>query len=383
MRLAIVSTYRPTKCGIGSFTEKIVSNLPLSRDVVIIADKDVKEESEANIYRIWKKNELGAAFKIFSKIRELNCKLALIMYEYAMYGKSAKAAFFPFLLLFLRISGIKTAVLMHSIMSKESMTRDFFETYGKGLPPFVVKTALLWLTKLLALFSDKVMVFDNLQKEILTKQYGINDKKIVIVPHGCATYQTKLSQAEAKRALGYTNKKVILFHGFVKPGKGVEELLQAFTDVVKSSPKAKLIILGGEHSNLSKGYSETVSSMIKELKLENNAEYSNKYVAEEDLLKFFVAADTFVLPYKEKIAGGSGVAAKLMWFSKPMVFSDRPRFQFLRGMKGAIFTELDASSFSSAILKALEEKPDIELRKYAECNSWSVISNEIFKLLQE
>ena len=111
----------------------------------------------------------------------------------------------------------------------------------------------------------------------------------------------RFNSESAKKELGLSGKKVILFFGYIKPYKGLDLLLKSFPDIQKKIPDAHLLIVGEVY-----GDDERYLQLISKLKIANEVTFIRKFVADDEVELYFKAADVLALPYKQ--ATQSGVA---------------------------------------------------------------------------
>jgi glycosyltransferase involved in cell wall biosynthesis len=119
-----------------------------------------------------------------------------------------------------------------------------------------------------------------------------------------------MDQAEARRALGISGDTV-LFFGFVRPYKGLDDLLHAMPIVRRRRPVTLLV--AGEFW----GGSEAFQRQVDALGLTSAVRCVDRYIPNEQVGLFFAAADLVVLPYVSGTA--SGVALWAYGLHKPVV----------------------------------------------------------------
>jgi glycosyltransferase involved in cell wall biosynthesis len=119
-----------------------------------------------------------------------------------------------------------------------------------------------------------------------------------------------LGKAEARAKLGLAGDTV-LFFGFVRPYKGLGDLLRALPRVLQRRPMNLLV--AGEFWGGSDGFRREVA----ELGLEGVVQCVDRYVPNEDVGLYFSAADLVVLPYLSGTA--SGVVQTAYGLDKPVV----------------------------------------------------------------
>jgi glycosyltransferase involved in cell wall biosynthesis len=111
------------------------------------------------------------------------------------------------------------------------------------------------------------------------------------------------------------NYKYILFFGLVRAYKGLDILLQAFSDQRLRNFKLKLIIAGEFYDDVS-----LYRAMIKKYKIENEVIVNDRFIKDDEVTLFFSAASLVVQPYKS--ATQSGVTQIAFSFGKPMIVTD-------------------------------------------------------------
>jgi glycosyltransferase involved in cell wall biosynthesis len=114
----------------------------------------------------------------------------------------------------------------------------------------------------------------------------------------------------AKRSLGLDGA-TILFFGFVRKYKGLEYLIRAMPEVLRSI-QVKLLVVGEFWED--KG---PYLKAIEELGLQGNIEVVDRYVPNEEVGLYFSAADVVVLPYVD--ATQSAIVSLAYAFDKPVI----------------------------------------------------------------
>jgi glycosyltransferase involved in cell wall biosynthesis len=155
------------------------------------------------------------------------------------------------------------------------------------------------------------------------------------------------TSADFKQQLGYSGSdKVILFFGYVRKYKGLDLLLEAFPDVLKSIPEAKLLVVG-EFYDSPGIYLE----LINKLGLKDKVQLINQFVPNEQVEKYYKAADVVVLPYRS--ATQSGILNVAYGFGIPVVVTNVGGLaEFVEDSKtGVIVPEPSSEKIGAGILK--------------------------------
>jgi len=168
---------------------------------------------------------------------------------------------------------------------------DFHEKwpFAEILTKFALGRADKLITLSESVFEDARKIFP--KKEIIA---GFHPSYFIFDQH-------RFDKKSAKRELGLTGKKVILFFGYIKPYKGLDILLQSFPKILNKFPEAHLLIVGEVYGN-----DEYYLQLIAELQIKEKVTFIRKFVTDEEVEVYFKSADVLALPYKQ--ATQSGVA---------------------------------------------------------------------------
>jgi D-inositol-3-phosphate glycosyltransferase len=129
-------------------------------------------------------------------------------------------------------------------------------------------------------------------------------------------YGEKISREEALKSLNLdSDNSYLLFFGFIRAYKGLDLLLEAFSDIRLRNRRLKLIIAG-------EFYEDDIPyrNLIKKYNLEEDVIFHDHFIKDTEVPLFFGAADLVVQPYKT--ATQSGVTQIAFNFEKPMLVTD-------------------------------------------------------------
>ena len=107
----------------------------------------------------------------------------------------------------------------------------------------------------------------------------------------------------------------LLFFGFIRSYKGLDLLIEAFSDNRLRNRKLKLII-AGEFYEDSKPYKD----MVEKYNIADDIILFERFINDDEVRNFFSAADLVVQPYRN--ATQSGVTQIAYHFEKPMLVTD-------------------------------------------------------------
>jgi glycosyltransferase involved in cell wall biosynthesis len=136
-----------------------------------------------------------------------------------------------------------------------------------------------------------------------------------LVPHPVyEIFGTNLPKEKARQELGIRDERVILFFGYVRRYKGLHILLDAMPTILKSM-QVKLLVIGEFYDDEQK-----YRRQIEEKKLSEHVHVHSDYVPNEEVGRYFSAADIVVLPYVS--ATQSGIVQIAYQFDKPVIATD-------------------------------------------------------------
>ncbi len=162
-------------------------------------------------------------------------------------------------------------------------------------------------TKFAFNFSDYFLVqSSSVEKDLLKIK---PDARYSVSPHPVyEMFGDGLTKTAARKALNLSEKKTILYFGYIRPYKGLMVLFEA----MKFLNDINLIVVGEFYD-----YKPKYINLVKELNLESRIKIVSDYVPNQMVSKYFSAADVVVLPYLS--ATQSGIAQIAYHFDKPVI----------------------------------------------------------------
>ncbi|MCK9211291.1 MAG: glycosyltransferase [Ignavibacteriaceae bacterium] len=108
---------------------------------------------------------------------------------------------------------------------------------------------------------------------------------------------------------------VLLFFGYIRKYKGLDILLNAIPLLIKEIPNIKLLVVGESYDEFS-----FYENLVSELHLTNYVKMENRFVANEEVGKYYSVSDLVVLPYRS--ATQSGILNVAYGFNKPVLVTN-------------------------------------------------------------
>lgn len=166
---------------------------------------------------------------------------------------------------------------------------------------------------------DHIIALTNYVKKTILENTRINPEKITVAPHGdydCIFSKGHINEKLKKSIFEKTNGfKVISFFGLIRPYKGLEYLIEAFSIAKKKNPYIKLIIFGKSYLN-----TQRYIERAKELNIEDSIIFDFRYIPLADLMAYLDLTDLAVMPYTHASQSGNIV----MFYKKgiPVIVTD-------------------------------------------------------------
>lgn len=177
-----------------------------------------------------------------------------------------------------------------------------------------------------------------------------------------------LKKGEAKKELGVSGR-ALLFFGFVREYKGLRYLLEAMPMVLEEIRDLTLLIAGEFWQDKA-----VYLDLIDRLGIKGKVKIFDKYIPNEEVERYFQAADLVALPYLT--VTGSGVVQVALGLEKPVITTNIGSLKkiVLHGKTGYLVEPADADALANSILKFFREHKEEEftenIRRRKDLFSW-------------
>ncbi|WP_026486727.1 glycosyltransferase family 4 protein [Caldanaerobius polysaccharolyticus] len=370
LKVAFLTTYPPRECGIATFSQDLIKALKkacsnCSLEVIAVNDGhyDYKEDV---VYEI-DQHRRSDYIQLADKINGSDIDVLVIEHEYGIFGGDWGEYVLDL------IEGVKIPIVtcLHTVLSSPSeKPKEILAKIGEK--------------------SAKVVTMARNTVELLTGIYGIPRDKIEIIHHGVPMRDVE-PRERLKQKHGYGGRPVISTFGLISPGKGLEYGIQAISKVVERHRDVLYLILGQTHPNIKKeqgeSYREKLIALVKELKLEDNVKFINKYLTKDEIIEYLQLSDIYMTPYLGREQAVSGTLAYAIGYGRVVVSTPyRYAEEMLAEGRGMLADFKDSESLAKCILyvldnpekkKEMEEKV-IELGKEMTWDKVAERYNELF-----
>src|SRR5476651_147688 len=153
---------------------------------------------------------------------------------------------------------------------------------------------------------------------------------------------------------GFDGRMVILTFGLLSPSKGIETVIDAMPEIIKSCPTAVYVILGATHPNLlrdqGEAYRKRLTARVQELDIEDHVVFFDQFVDQATLLDYISMCDVYATPYLNEAQMTSGTLAYSFGLGKAVVSTPYWHARELLANGGGILVPFaDAKAIGSEI----------------------------------
>jgi glycosyltransferase involved in cell wall biosynthesis len=378
MRTAIVSTYPPRACGIGTFAADVraallgVDGIDRVEKVVVVNDptRPQRPGLVATIAQAVRGDYVRAA-RILGR---LDVDVVLLQHEYGIFG----GADGEYVLSLAEDLSQPFVVTLHTVLSEPT--------------PHQAK-----LLTALCRQAELVIVMTETAKRLLVASGTCEADKIRIVPHGAPPVLARRAAARALVRAGRSpaedDRFVLSTFGLISAGKGIETVIEALPSIVDRHPDVLYVVAGRTHPDVAhregERYRLKLEEAVRELGLEDHVEFDDRFLAIDEIADLLAATDVFITPYKgrEQIASGAltfGVAAGCGVVSTPYWYAQ----DLLASGAGEIVPFGDSAAVADAVCRYIDE-PDrlaaarAEARRIGAQLAWPSVAEATAAVLRE
>jgi len=321
MKICLVTSFPPSRDALNEYGFHIASELQRIPGITltILGDEYSPVQPELDgfsVNRCWKFNSLSNPWRLLRAIKKEKPDVVWFNLGFASFGGSPPPAFLGIAIPSLaRLAGFYTHVTLHQLM--ETVNLD-----DAGVRfPLLYKLGGVLATHIV-LFANSVSVMLPAYRSVLVEKYGRGS--VYVRRHGIFSARPEYPDLGLR---GNPEHRILAF-GKWGTYKRLEPMLEAFKEVVREIPEARLVIAGTDHPK-TPGY---LHSIQEKLGPRSDVIFTG-YVAEDDIPQLFQSSSVAVLPYTSS-AGSSGIAHLACTYGVPIVASDIPDFRRLADEEG-------------------------------------------------
>jgi glycosyltransferase involved in cell wall biosynthesis len=299
IRLGIVSTYVPRRCGLATYTADLREALRVAAGdidpVVVAIDRDGLSYGD-EVITVVGQDRISSYETAAADIAAAGVDAVLIQHEYGIFGGPDGAYVLHFARALTR-RGIPYLVTLHTQLSQPS-------------PGQAATLAALCAG------AARVTVFTETARRMAVRAGVAAGHQLTVVPHGAPEILRAPGAPAIRPDLrelldGLGADPVLTTFGLVSAGKGLEDAIEAMAYVVRRHPNARYVIAGATHPEIvrhdGESYRRGLHEQVRELGLAGNVHFVDAFLTPAELAVLLRRTTIFVTPYRspEQICSGA------------------------------------------------------------------------------
>ena len=303
-RIAVIGNYLPRHCGIATFTTDLCSAISAEYGTARLLALPVNDTEEGYDYpaRVrWSlaQDEVKSYQDALEFLNFNNIDMVCLQHEYGIFGGPAGSHILHLL------RGLKMPVVttLHTVLREPDPNQ-------------------LMVMEEIAELSDRLIVMSQLSSQFLQEIFKVPGSKIDMVPHGVPDLPF-LDPNFYKDRFGVEGKAVLLTFGLLSPNKGIENVIQALPQILSKHKNVVYIVAGATHPHILRRegdkYRASLQALAKEMGVESQVIFHNRFVSPEEMVEFIGAADIYITPYRHEAQVVSGTLAYALGAGKAII----------------------------------------------------------------
>lgn len=330
VRLAMLSTYPATQCGIATFAAALVQHLrEAGADVGVVRLVDVPQQRSSPVVHEWVADDPHGATAAALALDAYD--VAVLQHEYGIYpGADGQDV-----LDLLAQVHVPVVTVLHTVLTRPTPNQH------RVLAGIVAASAAL-------------VTMTTTARDRLVAGWGVDPADVVVIPHG----------AEDNRPPDVgpppvpDGRPTVLTWGLLSDGKGIEWALLALAELRSRMPLPTYLVLGQTHPRVlereGEAYRDRLVALTREHGLTDTVRFDARYLSGPDLRAVVRAADVVLLPYDSREQVTSGVLTEAVAACRPVVSTRFPHaVELLTGGAGLLVPQRDPAAIAAALERVL------------------------------
>lgn len=356
-RLAIVSSFPPTACGIATFSAALAGGL-------------IANGYEVDVVRCGTAPDLddplvvaalgdGTAIPVERALAAVDgADAVIVQHEYGIYDGPDGAAIVPILMAI----DVPIIVVAHTVLHAPTPSQR-------------------WILEQVCSLADVVVVMTESGRLRLEDEFGVPSAKVVVIPHGAATPPAAPDISAPPAPVDGTT---LLTWGLLGPGKGIEWAIDALALLADIDPAPRYLVAGATHPKVRSRHGDAYRDMLRARSasrgLAASVTFDDTYRDVADLTALIQTAHVVVLPYDSVDQVTSGVLVDAVAAGRPVIATAFPHaVELLASGAGIVVPQRDPGALADAIRslvtdQALVSSMAAEARRLGPELSWDAVA---------
>lgn len=349
------------RCGIANYSAFLTAALPADR-LTVFADRVAERTAPdaANVVRNWNMHHTETLDDLVAEVKARAIKVLVVQYNFGFFTLATLAR----LIGRLKQTGVAVHVFFHT-------TADLLRK-GEAVSLSTIKDALAQADRL---YVHSVADLNRF------KAFGLIHN-VVLFPHGVLP-----TPPDDGAVMQHGNgNRTIAAYGFLLPHKGLRQLIQAFSELVKNDPSLHLLLVNALYpAQESKQEQQACEALIKKLNLNQCVTLSTDFLPDSECLASLQAADLIVYPYQQTQESSSAAVRMGLAAGRPVAVTPLAIFddvsEAVHRLPGT-----DAQALAVGIRALLDDPRVLELQagktaQWVASRQWPVLSVRLLNLI--
>jgi glycosyltransferase involved in cell wall biosynthesis len=229
---------------------------------------------------------------------------------------------------------------------------------------------------------EQVIVMSEVAKQRLCAHYGVDRRKVMTIPHGAVV--------PSGNPLKRPSRPTVLTWGLLRPGKGVERVIEAMKSLGDLPGRPRYLVVGPTHPDVladdGEAYRDARVEQARRGGVADSVFLDGRYFGGDSLTALIQSAAVVVLPYDSADQVTSGALVDAIAAGRPVVSTAFPHaFELLRDGAGIIVDHDDADGLVTALRSVLTQprlagSMAAEARRLAPEMAWPVVAGAYLRL---
>jgi glycosyltransferase involved in cell wall biosynthesis len=372
-RIAIIGNYLPRQCGIATFTTDLCAAVSTEFGTerifaLPVNDPESEYDYPERVRFELTEEDLPSYERAAEFLNFTNVDLVCVQHEYGIFGGAAGSH----ILELLRKLRMPIVTTLHTVL------RDPNPDQHRVMVELAER-------------SDRLIVMSEHSSEFLQDIFQVPAAKIDVIPHGVPNLAF-VDPNFYKDRFGVGGQSVLLTFGLLSPNKGVETVIKALPRILSHNSNVRYIVAGATHPHIRKRegdkYRQSLEALAKDLGVENNVIFHNRFVSPEEMMEFIGSADIYITPYKNEAQVVSGTLAYALGAGKAVISTPYWHAQeLLDQRRGVLVPFNDPDAIAEQTIELLENEAERHaMRKRAYLYSrnmvWKSVAQDYMRSFQ-
>jgi glycosyltransferase involved in cell wall biosynthesis len=355
----ILSTYPPTACGLATFSAALAKGLRANGATArVVRIADGHRASSPDVV-----GELanGSASSVARAAGLLNDgDIAIVQHEYGLYGGRDGDE----VLDIVSATDVPTIVVAHTVLNR---------------PTGHQHSVLVEL----AARADAMVVMSDSARRRLCERFGIDPAKVMTIAHGAVVPPPRSRPGPGHRA-------TLLTWGLVGPGKGIERVIDAMTELQSLPQRPRYLVAGRTHPKVlasdGEAYRDARVRQARAKGVAGSVAFDPTYRDVDALTRLIQSASVAVLPYDSTEQVTSGVLVDAVAAGRPVIATAFPHaVELLASGAGIVVDHDDPDALTRALARVvtqplLARAMAAEAARLAPGLGWPVVARQYIDL---